>query len=107
MPDPDRRRMAPEDRAALVGIGVVLVVVFAIAAFLVKAVASFLFGAASFAGEGIGLQSAFLWGLGSSFSVTVLFAIVAGDGIVGELPTMMVGFLALTAFFTTTLLFIF
>jgi hypothetical protein len=107
MSGPERRRMPREDRVALMVILAVIGVVFAIVALLVKGVLATVLGAAAFAEQGVGLQSALLWGVGTSFAITLVFAIVAGDGIVGELPAMLAGFLTMTVFFTATLLFIF
>lgn len=63
---------------------------------IVLGLAWFLFGPAIAAAmePGIGLRTAALIAFGLALAVIVVMAVVAGDGIVGELPTMVVGFLA-------------
>ena len=41
---------------------------------------------------GIGLKSAAVWSFGITFVMFVLFAIVAGDGLLGEIQFMLGGF---------------
>jgi len=43
---------------------------------------------------GVGLRTAALIAFGLSLVVIVIMAIAAGDGLLGELPTMLVGFFA-------------
>jgi hypothetical protein len=49
---------------------------------------------------GVGLRDAFLTALPLSFAVIILFALVAGDGLVGELGAMLLGFFVMLIFFT-------
>ena len=55
------------------------------------------FGAAE---TGIGVRDAFLVSVPISFGVIILFTLVAGDGLVGELGVMLVGFFVMLLFFT-------
>lgn len=56
----------------------------------------FVFGPAITAAvePGIGLRSAAMIAFGLALAVIVIMAVVAGDGLLGELPAMVVGFLA-------------
>ena len=57
--------------------------------------------------SGIGIRDAFLTGTGLSFLTIISFAIVAGEGVVGELPTMIVGLFILIIFFTLSIAMVF
>ena len=46
------------------------------------------------------MRDAFLTALPLSFAVIILFALVAGDGLVGELGAMLLGFFVMLIFFT-------
>lgn len=50
--------------------------------------------AAAVFAPGIGLKTAALWGFGVTVALFVLFAVVAGDGLFGELQFMLGGFFA-------------
>lgn len=52
---------------------------------------------------GIGWRSAFFSSIVLSFLFLVVFALVAGDGVVGELPVMLVFFFVMVAFFTLSI----
>jgi len=43
---------------------------------------------------GIGIKEAAKWSFGVTVVMFLLFAVVAGDGIIGELPFMLLGFFA-------------
>jgi hypothetical protein len=49
---------------------------------------------------GVGVRDAFLVSVPISFAVILLFALVAGDGLVGELGVMLIGFFVMLLFFT-------
>jgi hypothetical protein len=49
---------------------------------------------------GMGFKDAYPYGIGLSIFLIIIFAIFAGDGIVGELPTMILGFFLFSVFFT-------
>lgn len=63
---------------------------------IVLGLAWFIFGPAIAAAvePGIGLRSAAMIAFGLALAVILVMAVAAGDGIVGELPTMVLGFLA-------------
>ncbi|PTX52480.1 hypothetical protein IQ03_01267 [Gemmobacter caeni] len=50
--------------------------------------------------DGVGFRGAFLVSVPTSFTVILFFALIAGDGLVGELGMMLFGFLFLILFFT-------
>lgn len=102
-----RRRIPTEDKVLFF----ILALCFAGAAlgllFGIKYIAD-LFGlliAAS--SEGVGFRSAFLTSLGVSFFFILSFALIGGDGVVGELGLMLVGFFLMLVFFTITIAVIF
>lgn len=49
---------------------------------------------------GVGVRDAFLASIPISFVVIILFTLVAGDGLVGELGVMLIGFFVMLLFFT-------
>jgi hypothetical protein len=73
----------------------------------VKLVGAAVFGWFDDASAGVGFKDALIWATILSTLLLVLFALVAGDGIVGELPSMIVGFAMFTAFFTFSVAWIF
>lgn len=56
---------------------------------------------------GLGLKASFAWGFGVTFAVFVVFAMVAGDGVFGELPIMLGAFLGFWVIFSLSLAWIF
>lgn len=73
----------------------------------VKIVGSSLFGWFVTADAGIGFKDALIYSVVISTFLMVLFALVAGDGLVGELPSMLIGFFLFVSFFTFSLAWIF
>jgi len=63
-------------------------------------------GAAAFA-PGIGLKTAALWGFGVTVGLFVLFALVAGDGLFGELHFMLGSFFAFFVVLTLLIAWVF
>ncbi|MFZ1536141.1 MAG: hypothetical protein WAT23_01955 [Chromatiaceae bacterium] len=57
--------------------------------------------------QGIGLKTATLWGFGTTVALFLLFALVAGDGILGELPFMLGAFFTFFAILTLLIAWIF
>lgn len=99
-PEPQPNRGAREDRIAF---GVLLGLICLIGFGLIWGLTGLLdlLGiAAEAAGAGIGLRDAFLISIPISFSVIILFALVAGDGLIGELGAMLIGFFVMLLFFT-------
>ena len=56
---------------------------------------------------GIGLKTAALWGFGTTVVLFLVFAMVAGDGILGELPFMLGAFFTFFAILTLLIAWIF
>lgn len=56
---------------------------------------------------GIGLKDAALWSFGVTVVLFVLFAVIAGDGLIGELQFMLGGFFLFFAVFTLLIAWIF
>lgn len=56
---------------------------------------------------GIGLKTATLWGFGTTVVLFLLFAMVAGDGILGELPFMLGAFFTFFAILSLLIAWIF
>lgn len=56
---------------------------------------------------GLGIKPAFAWGFGLTFAVFVVFAMVAGDGVFGELPIMLGAFLGFWVIFSLSIAWIF
>lgn len=75
----------------LVGLGAVL---------LVESLFDLIGVALGAAQDGVGFRAAFLVSVPIGFGVILIFALIAGDGLVGELGMMLVGFLVLVFFFT-------
>ncbi|MBF0232843.1 MAG: hypothetical protein HQK65_07375 [Desulfamplus sp.] len=73
----------------------------------VKIIGSTLFGWFITADTGMGFKDALIYSLVLSTFLMVLFTLVAGDGLVGELPSMLIGFFLFVAFFTLSLAWIF
>lgn len=101
--DNDRRdrREAIRIAVGLLAIAAVVAIVAVLAAPVVQ-----VFFAESLA-PGLGVKTAFAWGFALTFVVFVVFAVVAGDGVIGELPIILAGFLAFWAIFSLTIAWIF
>lgn len=102
--DPDPKPKSPgmprEDRVAF---GIILGLICLVGLGLIAAFSGALnlLGVAIGATQaGIGLRDAFLVSVPVSFAVIILFALVAGDGLVGELGAMLIGFFVMLIFFT-------
>ena len=101
-PAPNRRPagLPREDRIAF---GFLLAVICLIGLGLIWGLSALLglLGLAVWATEvGVGLRDAFLVSVPISFGVILLFALVAGDGLIGELGVMITGFFVMLLFFT-------
>lgn len=103
-PEPDirdeKKPMAREDKIVLTVIGVVAMVIIlgvliAIRALMIGAGVAF-----EMMNDGVGLKAAFITSLVLSFAFIILFALVAGEGVVGELGIMLIGFFVMLLFFT-------
>ncbi len=96
--------MEKEDKVAFAVLMAVIGAVIVFLMWLVKVVGSALFGffADTEAAE-MGIKDAFPYGIGISLFIVVVFALFAGDGIVGELPTMIIGFFIFVVFFSLSI----
>ena len=99
--------MEKEDKLAFSLVLALLCVAALGLALAVKFVGAALFGWFDAADAGIGLKPAFVAALIISTILILLFALVAGDGLLGELPTILIGFFVLTAFFTLSIAWVF
>lgn len=99
--------MAEGDRRDLRLLVVLLVVALAIVAAL------FIFGTLYIGdvgpafSDGIGLKSAALWGFGVTVAVFVLFALVSGDSLIGEIQFMLGAFFTFFAVITLLIAWVF
>jgi hypothetical protein len=98
-PDIRKEGMHTEDKV-LIGILVVAALGLLL---LARWVVTSLFGVAVGASAGIGFRDAFIAALVISFLVITIFAVVAGDGALGELTAMIVGFFIMVIFFTLSI----
>jgi hypothetical protein len=57
--------------------------------------------------EGVGLKTAALWGFGVTVALMVLFAVVAGDGLIGEIQFMLGAFFTFFAVITLLIAWVF
>jgi len=94
-----KRGMSPSDKTALKVIGTVLAVVSLLALFGIRWIG----GLIGMGSEGVGWQTAFVSALIVSTVLAVVFAIASGDGLIGELPTVVAAFFLFTAFFTVSI----
>ena len=84
-------------------LAVVLIVVAALGYFG----APFLEAATTALAPGMGLKTGIIWGFGVTVTLFVLFAMVAGDGLFGELPFMLGAFFLFFAVFSLLITWIF
>lgn len=56
---------------------------------------------------GIGLRTAALWATGLSIAMVIVFAIFAGDGLIGEFQYMVAAFFLFFVFFSALIAWIF
>lgn len=95
-PDDRRRQNMREDRFLLGALLAVLVFVFGLALFFVKWVVS-VFGAGP---DLLGPAESVLLGIFISLMVICVLAVISGDGLIGELPTAISGFVMLSVAFS-------
>jgi len=95
--------MPIEDRIAFGLILLVICLIFLGVIWALSTILGPMGGAIGAVQAGVGLRDAFLIALPVSFAVIILFALVAGDGLVGELGGMLVGFFVMLLFFTGTI----
>jgi len=64
-------------------------------------------GLAATLNEGVGLKTAAVWSFGVTVALFVLFALVAGDGLIGELQFMLGAFFSFFALITLLIAWVF
>jgi len=94
-----RREMDRKDKATLKVIGIVVAVLSLLVLFGVRWVG----GLIGMGSEGVGWQTAFVSALIVSTVLVVVFAVASGDGLIGELPTVLASFFLFIAFFTVSI----
>lgn len=102
-----RQGMAREDKLALTlisGLSAVLIVLLMLAARTIMGAFGYVMDTAT---AGVGFKTAFLVSIGISFFFMLIFALFAGDGVVGELGLMIVGFFVMITFFTLSIALMF
>lgn len=98
-PDVRDKPMPTEDKVLLAVLALV-----AIGALVgLRWVFSGVFGLAVGASAGVGFRDAFIAAIVVSVLLMIVFAVVAGDGALGELTTMVIGFFVMVAFFTVSI----
>ncbi len=90
-------------RLLVVLVGVALVVLLGLAILGVSVLGEV--GAAF--DDGIGLKTAAIWGFGLTVALMVLFAVVAGDGLFGEIQYMLGAFFTFFAVITLLVAWVF
>jgi hypothetical protein len=88
-------------------LGILILAVLAIIALLGYFGAPLVAEASAALAPGIGLKTATLWGFGTTVVLFLVFAMVAGDGILGELPFMLGAFFTFFAILTLLIAWIF
>jgi hypothetical protein len=88
-------------------LGILILAVLAIIALLGYFGAPLVAEASAALAPGIGLKTATLWGFGTTVVLFLVFAMVAGDGILGELPFMLGAFFSFFAILTLLIAWIF
>ncbi|MGD2083000.1 MAG: hypothetical protein PVF91_08545 [Chromatiales bacterium] len=56
---------------------------------------------------GLGIKQAAVWGFGVTFVMFIVFAIAAGDGLIGEIQFMLVGFFLFFVIITLLIAWVF
>lgn len=99
--------MAEGDRRDLRLLVVLLAVALAVVAGLVVLGAFFIGDIGSAFADGIGLRTAALWGFGATVALMVLFALVAGDSLIGEIQFMLGAFFSFFVVITLLVAWVF
>ncbi len=102
-PDPTPRGPGGMPREDRIAFGLILGLICLIGLGLIWGLSALLglLGVAIGAAQtGVGLRDAFLVSVPIAFLVILLFALVAGDGLIGELGVMITGFFVMLLFFT-------
>jgi len=98
-----KRPMPTEDKVLLGILGVVVPLIVVGALFALRWVLVSLVGLTAGIDAGVGLRDAFVASIVISVVMMIVFAIVAGDGALGELTIMIIGFFIMVVFFTLSI----
>jgi hypothetical protein len=98
-PDVRDKPVPIEDKILIAVLGLIAIGILV----AVRWVLSGAFGLAVGASAGVGFRDAFIAAIVVSALIIIAFAIVAGDGALGELTTMVIGFFVMIAFFTISI----
>lgn len=99
--------MAEGDRRDLKLLAVLVGVALGIFVMLLLLGAPLLGEVGSAFSEGIGLKTAALWGFGVTVALMVLFALVSGDSLIGEIQFMLGAFFTFFAVITLLIAWVF
>ena len=100
--------MEKEDKLAFSSLAIVLCVILVAILYGLKFFLAALFGWFEQSGSsGVGFKDAFIYAVILSIGLIILFTFFAGDGILGELPTMVISFFLCILFFTVSIAWIF
>ena len=100
--------MEKEDKIAFSIITLIFCSIAVALMLIVKFVLSSVFGFFATADTtGIGYKDAFLYSIVISVLIMILFAMIGGDGVLGELTVMIAGFFLFVVFFTVSIAWIF
>jgi hypothetical protein len=99
--------VAEGDRRDLRLLVVLVGVALAILVVLLVVGVSFLGEIGSAFSDGIGLKTAALWGFGVTVALMVLFALVSGDSLIGEIQFMLGAFFTFFAVITLLIAWVF
>lgn len=97
------RPMHTEDKVLLAILAIFLPAIALGLIFVCRWIMAGMFGMAVGASEGVGFRDAFISAIVISTLLMIVFALVAGDGAMGELATMIVGFFLMVTFFTVAI----
>jgi hypothetical protein len=95
--------MAKEDKIALTLIAGFTALLFITLLAVIRYVLGMFGYVVATASDGVGFKSAFISSIGISFFMMLVFALCGGDGVVGELGVMLIGFFVMVIFFTISI----
>lgn len=100
---PDRRGLERADKIALGVVAGLAAAVTLGVLLLARWLLAGVFGIIDLETGGVGWRDGFIAAIVLSFCVIIVFALMAGDGLLGELPLVLGGFFVLIAFFTVSI----
>lgn len=104
MPEDEKKKaVAREDKVALLVLSLLSAFIVVAILYAIKVILQMFGVVLDTAADGIGFKSAFVASVGLSFIFMLIFALFAGDGVIGELGVMLIGFFVMIAFFTVSI----